>query len=99
MDRKEPIYMKFIRRSQEKKRERERALNNNISAVLKESIGYKILLRMGWLSGSGLGKNGDGRVTLDSLIKRRKVYQGNVIDYETAEAEYNKILKSRNVTK
>ncbi|KAH9386178.1 uncharacterized protein NEMAJ01_1074 [Nematocida major] len=90
----EPFYMKFVRRSQEKKRAREKMLASNISATLKSSIGYLILLRMGWCTDGGLGKNKDGKVSISGLIKTKRrgkcPYQLNQKD---AEEEYKALLK------
>lgn len=93
----EPIYMKFIRRSQERKKTREKLIHMNISSGLKESIGYNILLRMGWNSSSGLGKNMNGRVSLSTLLtntKKRKTHPEE-LTHIAAEEEYNSIAKSR----
>ncbi|KAI5171334.1 hypothetical protein NEFER03_0693 [Nematocida sp. LUAm3] len=89
----EPIYMKYIRRSQERKRIRNARITMNISSGLKESIGYNILLRMGWNSCSGLGKNMNGRVSLNNLLatKKRKVQE---LTHAAAEEEYNSIAKA-----
>ncbi|KAI5180361.1 hypothetical protein NEOKW01_0665 [Nematocida sp. AWRm80] len=97
MAREEPFYMRFVRRSQERKRERETAIKDNISSGLRSSIGYKILLRMGWETDSGLGLKKDGRVSLTGLIqstKRLKTQKPTQeIDYLQVESEYNTLLK------
>ncbi|KAI5184363.1 hypothetical protein NEHOM01_0108 [Nematocida homosporus] len=97
----EPFYMRFVRRSQEKKRAREMAIKDNISTGLKESIGYQILLRMGWNINTGLGRNQDGKVSLDTLIQQTKRKQATPplvpeLNYDLAELEYNQILRTRN---
>ncbi|OAG29423.1 hypothetical protein NEDG_00556 [Nematocida displodere] len=87
--------MRFVRRSQERKRDRETTVKDNISSGLKESIGYEILLRMGWSKDTGLGRNRDGRVSITGLIqtgKRPKV-AGHELDYDKAVSEYNHLLK------
>ncbi|KAI5126806.1 hypothetical protein NEPAR06_1370 [Nematocida parisii] len=90
--------MQFVRRSQEKKRERESMLLNNVSTSLKKSIGYSILLNMGWNTNEGLGKNKDGRTTIDGLVQQKKrikracPYQ---MDYRASEEEYNRLLKEK----
>lgn len=98
MHRQEPFYMRYVRRSQERKRERESTIKDNISAGLKESIGYEILLRMGWSTNTGLGKNKDGKISLSRILpqqKRLKQESPQEIDYEAAEREYNAILKGK----
>lgn len=87
--------MKFVRRSQDRKRERESTILSNVSAGLKESIGYSILLRMGWNTTEGLGKNRDGRTSISGLVHQSKrgkkcPYE---IDYKKADEEYNELLK------
>ncbi|KAI5160899.1 hypothetical protein NEAUS03_1392 [Nematocida ausubeli] len=98
MGRQEPIYMKFIRRSQERKREREGLLLANVSTSLKKSIGYTILLNMGWNTDEGLGKNKDGRTTINGLVQQKKRVKGRSpyqMDYKAAEEEYNALLKEK----
>lgn len=100
MRKEEPFYMRFVRRSQERKRERESAIKDNISTGLKESIGYEILLRMGWTIDAGLGRNKDGKTSLGGLLhKTKRIKQESIpeMDYDAAEKEYNSILKSKSV--
>ncbi|KAI5190087.1 hypothetical protein NEMIN01_0872 [Nematocida minor] len=98
MGRPEPFYMKFVRRSQERKREQQNTIIDNISAGLKETIGYAILLRMGWNTTEGLGKNKDGRTNLNGLMQQQRAVKKPCpyrINYEAAEAEYNSLLKEK----
>lgn len=67
---KEPIYLKYIRRSVAKKKEREKSIKESIGGKLRGSIGYSILLEMGWREEFGLGVRGDGKVTIEGLIGR-----------------------------
>lgn len=94
--------MKFVRRSQERKREQTAAIIDNISSSMKKTIGYSILLRMGWNTEEGLGKNKDGRTTLTGLVDQKKRTKKKCpygMDYKKAEEEYNKLLREKSQRK
>ncbi|KAI5188641.1 hypothetical protein NECID01_0254 [Nematocida sp. AWRm77] len=93
----EPFYMRFVRRSQEKKREKERSVQDNISAGLKESIGYEILIRMGWQNNTGLGRNKEGRVSISEMLRpaKRSKHGRGESQYAQMSQEYDRILQSR----
>ena len=89
--------MRFVRRSQERKREKERHVQDNISAGLKESIGYEILIRMGWQTDGGLGRNKDGRVSISEMLKPTKRVKHGGDELKSAETpqESAQILRPR----
>lgn len=89
--------MKFVRRSQERKREQTATILDNISSSMKNTIGYSILLRMGWNTEEGLGKNRDGRTTLTGLVEQKKRIKKCPygMNYKAAEEEYDNLLKEK----
>jgi len=88
--------MKFVRRGREKRKEREAAVKNSISSELKESIGYKILLNMGWERDTGLGKDKNGRTSISEMVQRGGKHAADKAEkHEKLEEEYNSILKKQ----
>lgn len=97
-ERREPIYLKFIRRSQQKKLERESTIKETVSHKLKKSIGYQILLNMGWIEEKGLGKNKDGKTTIKGLIHHTKKQKPQAAgaprqEIDNIMQEYDELLK------